>query len=47
MTHSQTSDGKSFQVVIRFDTEVELQYFRHGGILHYTLRQMLHTYSKQ
>ncbi|KAL4216446.1 Aconitate hydratase mitochondrial [Mactra antiquata] len=35
------SDGKSFQVKTRFDTEVELVYFRHGGILNYMVRKML------
>ena len=35
------SDGRSFQVKVRFDTEVELVYFRHGGILNYMIRRML------
>lgn len=38
---SLQADGKSFEAIIRFDTEVELEYFRHGGILHYMLRQLL------
>jgi len=29
----------SFQAKVRFDTEVELTYFRHGGILNYMIRQ--------
>ena len=33
--------GKKFQVKVRFDTEVELTYFRHGGILNYMIRSML------
>ncbi|CAG2183932.1 unnamed protein product [Oppiella nova] len=33
--------GKSFEAIMRFDTEVELEYFRNGGILHYMLRQLL------
>ena len=37
----QVSDGRSFQVKARFDTEVELTYYRHGGILNYMVRQML------
>ncbi|ELU03714.1 hypothetical protein CAPTEDRAFT_153788 [Capitella teleta] len=37
----KTNDGKCFQVVARFDTEVELMYFRHGGILNYMIRNML------
>ena len=40
-TTVQTDDGKSFEVVMRFDTEVELEYFKNGGILHYMLRQLL------
>ncbi|XP_061565943.1 cytoplasmic aconitate hydratase [Cololabis saira] len=32
--------GKSFQVRMRFDTDVELTYFRHGGILNYMIRKM-------
>ncbi|XP_065938353.1 cytoplasmic aconitate hydratase isoform X1 [Magallana gigas] len=35
------SDGRTFQVKTRFDTEVELTYFRHGGILNYMIRRML------
>lgn len=37
----QVGDGRSFQVKARFDTEVELTYYRHGGILNYMVRQML------
>jgi aconitate hydratase len=37
------ADGssKSFEVVCRIDTPVELDYYRHGGILQYVLRQIL------
>ena len=35
------SDGRSFEAIVRFDTEVELTYFRHGGILNYMIRTML------
>jgi aconitate hydratase len=31
----------SFQVVSRIDTPEELSYFRHGGILHNVLRQLV------
>lgn len=31
---------KSFQAVMRFDTDVELTYFRNGGILNYMIRKM-------
>ncbi|HOW87914.1 MAG TPA: aconitate hydratase AcnA, partial [Candidatus Omnitrophota bacterium] len=32
---------KVFEVVCRIDTPVELEYYRHGGILPYVLRQLL------
>jgi aconitate hydratase len=37
----ELDNGKSFQVVVRFDTEVDLAYFRHGGILNYMIRRIL------
>lgn len=36
-----TDNGKKFQVIARFDTEVDLTYFKHGGILNYMIRTML------
>eukprot|EP00008_Paramoeba_atlantica_P003603 CAMPEP_0201486058 /NCGR_PEP_ID=MMETSP0151_2-20130828/10110_1 /ASSEMBLY_ACC=CAM_ASM_000257 /TAXON_ID=200890 /ORGANISM="Paramoeba atlantica, Strain 621/1 / CCAP 1560/9" /LENGTH=898 /DNA_ID=CAMNT_0047870465 /DNA_START=37 /DNA_END=2730 /DNA_ORIENTATION=+ len=36
-----TNDGKKFTVTLRFDTEPELNYFRHGGILQFVLRRLL------
>ena len=37
-------DGSSaqFRATVRIDTPQELQYYRHGGILEYVLRQLLH-----
>ncbi|PON91974.1 Aconitase/Iron-responsive element-binding protein [Trema orientale] len=35
-----TDDGKSFTCIVRFDTEVELAYFDHGGILQYVIRNL-------
>jgi aconitate hydratase len=37
------ADGskKEFEAVARIDTAVELDYYRHGGILQYVLRQLL------
>jgi len=32
---------KSFQAIVRIDTPQEVEYFRHGGILQYVLRQLL------
>jgi aconitate hydratase len=36
-----TGKGKIFEAVCRIDTPVELEYYRHGGILQYVLRQLL------
>jgi aconitate hydratase len=40
---AKTEDGqvKEFQARVRLDTPQEVQYYRHGGILHYVLRQLL------
>jgi len=39
---AKTADGKTrqFQVRLRIDTPKELDYYQHGGILHYVLRQL-------
>jgi aconitate hydratase len=31
---------KTFQARVRIDTPKEVEYYRHGGILHYVLRQL-------
>ncbi|KAK9084822.1 hypothetical protein Sjap_025233 [Stephania japonica] len=36
-----TNTGKSFTCKSRFDTEVELAYFDHGGILQYVIRNLI------
>jgi aconitate hydratase A / 2-methylisocitrate dehydratase len=36
-----TADGCRFEVRVRIDTPMEVEYFRHGGILQYVLRQLL------
>src|SRR5207302_2607906 len=33
------ADDKSFPAIVRIDTPKEVEYFRHGGILPYVLRQ--------
>ncbi|WP_170007247.1 aconitate hydratase AcnA [Bacillus fonticola] len=33
---------KEFEVLVRFDSEVEIDYYRHGGILQMVLRNKLH-----
>jgi aconitate hydratase len=35
-----SADGRSFSVILRVDTPKEEEYFRHGGILLYVLRQL-------
>src|SRR5262249_6335558 len=39
---AKRSDSKmiTFKTTCRIDTPVEVDYYRHGGILHYVLRQM-------
>jgi aconitate hydratase len=39
---SEDGSTKRFEVVTRIDTAVELDYYRHGGILQYVLRQLVH-----
>jgi len=34
-------DGRQFEVQVRIDTAMELEYYRHGGILPFVLRQLL------
>ncbi|MEM6957912.1 MAG: aconitate hydratase AcnA, partial [Myxococcota bacterium] len=36
----KTDSGRSFEVLVRLDTPQEVEYYRHGGILQYVLRQM-------
>lgn len=37
----ETSSGITFEVKVRFDTDVEILYFKHGGILNYMIRKMI------
>jgi len=39
---ARREDGSeiSFKVITRIDTPAELEYYRHGGVLHYVLRNM-------
>jgi aconitate hydratase len=39
---AEDGTSKVFEVVTRIDTAVELDYYRHGGILQYVLRQLVH-----
>jgi aconitate hydratase len=36
-----TNTGKSFNVKVRLDTDVEIEYFKNGGILQYMLRRLI------
>lgn len=38
---SDDGEEKSFRVITRIDTPEELNYYKHGGILQYVLRQLL------
>lgn len=38
--HRQDGTSVSFEVDVRIDTPKEIEYCRHGGILHYVLRQL-------
>ncbi|QOY34795.1 aconitate hydratase AcnA [Anaerobacillus isosaccharinicus] len=40
-TNKETGEEKKFEVVARFDSEVEIDYYRHGGILPMVLRAKL------
>lgn len=37
----KVSDGRTFQAKLRLDTDVEIEYYRNGGILHYALRKLI------
>jgi aconitate hydratase len=39
--HSGDGQSRTFQVTVRIDTPNEVDYFKHGGILHYVLRKMV------
>jgi aconitate hydratase len=46
---SDSSSGRSldFKVLVRIDTPDEAEYYRHGGILQYVLRQLRAKPSRQ
>jgi aconitate hydratase len=35
------SSGTKFQVIVRFDTDVDVAYYKNGGILNYMIRRMI------
>lgn len=36
----RTDTGKEFEAKVRLDTDVEIEYFKNGGILQYVLRKL-------
>jgi aconitate hydratase len=38
--HAATGPPTSFEAIVRIDTPDEAEYYRHGGILQYVLRQL-------
>ena len=36
-----TTNGKSFQATARLDTDIEIEYYKNGGILKYVIRSMI------
>ena len=41
VTHVTPGGETTFEATVRIDTPNEWQYYRHGGILHYVLRQLV------
>lgn len=36
-----TNEGKTFKVKSRLDTDIEIEYFKNGGILQYVIRKLI------
>jgi len=43
---NEQGEEKVFQVIARLDSQIEIEYYRHGGILQYVLRQFLEKENK-
>lgn len=41
LAHKENGEAVQFQVIVRLDTELEVEYYRNGGILHKVLRDFL------
>jgi aconitate hydratase len=39
--HRENGETKEVQVLLRIDTPIEVDYYKHGGILPFVLRQLL------
>jgi len=40
--HRKSGETDEVQVTVRIDTPIEVEYYKHGGILPYVLRQLLY-----
>ncbi|MEM4236733.1 MAG: hypothetical protein QW823_02920, partial [Candidatus Caldarchaeum sp.] len=38
---SDNGEVKKFNVITRLDTKIEVEYYKHGGILQYVLRRIM------
>ena len=41
MIHRANGDVQEVKVLLRIDTPIEVDYYKHGGILPFVLRQLL------
>ncbi|HJQ23330.1 MAG TPA: aconitate hydratase [Blastocatellia bacterium] len=41
LIHRQNGESEEVSLMVRIDTPIEVDYYRHGGILHYVLRQLI------
>jgi len=41
LIHRKNGDTETIEVILRIDTQIEVEYYQHGGILQYVLRQLL------
>jgi aconitate hydratase len=39
--HRKNNQTETIEVILRIDTQIEVEYYHHGGILPYVLRQLL------
>lgn len=39
--HRKDNQSETIEVILRIDTQIEVEYYHHGGILQYVLRQLL------
>ena len=39
--HRASGESEEVPVILRIDTPIEIEYYQHGGILQYVLRQLI------